>query len=124
VQHVEAAALSRELEVGALIVDGEARRVVVDLDAGLLSEFRDVLREQGWVSRAPARDIEGHALKRFLAALRRRFARRQRQRNKQRARTGLQNFATRRPGPRGLHGRRLPLWVLPPLSLLIRVRCP
>ena len=74
VQHVEAAALGRQLEVGALVVDREARRVVVDLDAGLLSKFRDVLREQGWVGRAPARNVEGHALERLLAALRRRLA--------------------------------------------------
>src|SRR4029450_12650757 len=41
-------------------------------------------------------------------------SRRQPHGNKQRARTGSQNLATRRPGLRCLHGY-LPPWVLPPL---------
>ena len=58
VQHVVRRSSSGQLEIDPLVVDEEARRVVVDLDAGQLLEFRQIGLQQLGKGRAPAGDVE------------------------------------------------------------------
>jgi hypothetical protein len=59
---VDGRALGRELEVGALVVDGEGLHGEVHLDAGLLLELRKVVLEVLVVGGLEARAVDGRAV--------------------------------------------------------------
>ena len=61
VDDVERRALGRQLQVGALVVDGEGLHVEIDLDAGLLLELREVGLQVLEVGRLEARAVDRRA---------------------------------------------------------------
>ena len=67
-------ALGGQLDVHALIVDRERRRLVIHLGAGRLLEFRNVIGEEFRIGRAPAAHVQRHAGQPLRPALRRRLA--------------------------------------------------
>src|SRR6202000_1027310 len=69
VADVHGRALGRELEVGALVVDGEGLHGEVHLDAGLFLELREIVPEIFIVGRLEAGGVDGHAVVGLAAAL-------------------------------------------------------
>jgi hypothetical protein len=70
----------RQLDIHALVVDREGRRLISDLRAGGLLELRNVIGQVFGVGGAPTRDVELDTGERLAAGLRRRLARQHQQR--------------------------------------------